>query len=49
MTFTIRSFIDVDFGRSLQEYCKPYVLEPMTLDFDDVTSVAASVVRRLLN
>ena len=46
--FTIRSFADVDFVRSLQEYCKPYVLEPMTLDFDDVASVAVSVVRRLL-
>jgi len=25
------------------------VLEPMTLDFDDVASVAVSVVRRLLH
>jgi len=48
VTFTIRNFLDVDFGRSLQEYCKPYVLEPMTLDYDDVTSVTVSVVRRLL-
>ena len=49
VVFTIRSFVDVDFGRSMQEYCKPYVLEPMTLDFDDVASVAVSVVRRLLH
>lgn len=48
LTFTIRDFRDVNFGRSLQEYCKPYVLEPMTLDFDDVASVIVSVVRRLL-
>ena len=35
-------------ARSLQEYCKPFALEQLTLDFDDVCQVAISVAKRLL-
>jgi len=35
-------------GRSLQEYCKPWALETLTLDFDDVCKVAVCVGRRLM-
>ena len=35
-------------ARSLQEYCKPFALEQLALDFDDVCQVAISVAKRLL-
>lgn len=33
---TIRNFENIGTARTLQEYCKPYSMETLTLDFDDV-------------
>ena len=41
-------FEDIGSTRPIQEYCKPYALEQLTLDFDDVCLVAISVAKRLL-
>ena len=44
----IRTFENMGTARSLQEYCKPFALEQLTLDFDDVCHVAINVAKRLL-
>ena len=33
---TIRTFENIGVARSLQDYCKPFTVETLTLDFDDV-------------
>ena len=45
---TIRNFQNIRTARSLQEYCKPYSLETLALDFDDVCMVAVSVAKSLI-
>ena len=41
-------FENIGSTRPILEYCKPYSLEQLTLDFDDVCLVAISVAKRLL-
>ena len=45
---TIRSFEDLFINRSLQEYCKPFALEALAADYDDVCQVAVYVARLLM-
>lgn len=44
----IRNFPNIGTARSLQEYCKPFAMETLTLDFDDVCQVAVTVSKTLL-
>ena len=48
MEITIRNFESIGTARSLQEYCKPFAMETLTLDFDDVCQVAVTVAKTLL-
>jgi len=48
MEVVIRTFPELDNGRPLQEYCKPFQQESLTVDFDDICDLAVSVARRLL-
>ena len=44
----IRNFPNIGTTRSLQEYCKPFSMETLTLDYDDVCQVAVTVAKNLL-
>ena len=48
MEIVLNHFENIGSTRPIQEYCKPYSLEQLTLDFDDVCLVAISVAKRLL-
>lgn len=48
MEITIRTFENIGTARSLQEYCKPFAMETLTLDFDDVCQIAVTVAKTLL-
>lgn len=45
---TIRTFENIGIARSLQEYCKPFAMETLTLDYDDVCQIAVTVAKTLL-
>jgi len=45
---TIRDFMNIGTARSLQEFCKPFQMEILTLDFDDVCQMAMTVAKTLL-
>lgn len=48
MEITIRNFENIGIARPLQEYCKPFSMETLTLDFDDVCQMAVTVAKTLL-
>ena len=48
VVIVVNEFENIGSIRPIQEYCKPYSLEQLTLDFDDVCLVAISVAKRLL-
>lgn len=46
--FVIQTFTELPTHRPFSEYCKPFMLETLALDFDDVCAQAVAVARRLL-
>lgn len=44
----VQEFLKIGVNRTLQEYCKPWALDSLCLDFDDVCQVAVVVVKTLL-